>query len=367
MKTTDSSPFDRAHGPLLTNFSEEPDPTLYEETDAILSGPATLNEPSDASPPIDQVALFDQKEFVSMFSAGDCSANVHLQERNRLFLEILQASGPLRPFGLQSQVMQRLDALNVAMPHFDTVLDEVKDHVALAIRTRRPLFAPAFLLLGPPGIGKSFFCNRLADALGLPTYRLSMDNSQGSSELSGSATFWTNSETGIVFKALALGHHISPLILLDEIDKAPRHSQYDPLSSLHSLLEPSTAQYFQDSSYPLKLDARFVVWVATANTVDPLDRPLLSRFSVHSIAAPTRDQSRQIANAVAQDVLKQSGLSLELSPALLERLAERTPREQRQGMQRALGRAVRAGREVVLAEDLPAAPSKSSGRTMGFV
>lgn len=325
---------------------------------------SSADTPSD----VDTVAVFDPADLGPLHN-NDASAGKDLQQRNKRLIEDLRAKGSRRPFRLPDDALQGLEALRVDMPHFADVLDELSDHVALAREARRPLRASPLLLLGPPGVGKSFFCNKLASALGLPTHRLAMDNAQGPSQLSGSASFWSNSQTGLVFKALALGPHISPLILLDEIDKAPRVAQYDPLASLHGLLEPSTAQRFQDASFALSLDARFVLWVATANSVSELDGPLRSRFSVHAIAAPTPEQARRIAASVAREALAQSGLSLEISPALLDHLALRTPRQQRQSVERALGRAVRAGRGVVLAEDLPAAAAAAEPprRAIGFV
>ncbi len=353
------APEDSLEGDLIAP-DDEPDADNGDLSDGRSDNPFAADK-------VDTVALFDPAALAPLENSN-ASAGRDLQQRNKRLIEDLRASGPRRQFLLHAEALQRLDALRAEMPHFVEVLDELADHLALAREARRPLHAPPLLLLGPPGVGKSFFCNQLAQALGLPTHRLAMDNAQGPSLLSGSASYWSNSQTGLVFKALALGPHISPLILLDEIDKAPRESQYDPLASLHGLLEPSTAQHFQDASLALPLDARFVLWVATANAVSGLDGPLRSRFSVHAIPAPTPDQARGIAASVVQDVLQQSGLPLEISPELLDRLAERTPRQQRQSFERALGRAVRFGRAVVVADDLPTANvAEAPHRSIGFV
>jgi ATP-dependent Lon protease len=345
----------------------EDDANAVAAADDFAEGPEQATDSPSAAEPADTVAVFDPADLDSLHNA-EASVGKELQLRNKRLIEELRSCGPRRQFLLQDQALQNLEALRTEMPHFGEVIDELSDQVALAHTARRPLRAQPLLLLGPPGVGKSHFCNQLADALGLPTYRLAMDNAQGSSQLAGSASFWSNSQTGLVFKALALGPHISPLMVLDEIDKAPRQSQYDPLASLHGLLEPSTAQHFQDASFALRLDARFVLWMATANSVSELDAPLRSRFSVHAIPAPTPEQARRIAASVAREALAQSGLALEISPELLDRLAQRTPRQQRQGVVRALGRAVRAGRRVVLAEDLPAGPAaEPPRRAIGFV
>jgi len=323
----------------------------------------------DASDIADALAVFDPAQLAAL-GQSEASVSKELQARNKRLIDELRQRGPRRALALHPDALARLDELRARLPHFGEVIDELGDQVALAREARRPLRAQPLLLLGPPGVGKSYFCNQLADALGLPTHRLAMDNAQGSALLSGSATFWSNSQTGLVFKALAQGTHCSPLILLDELDKAPRDAQYDPLASLHGLLEPSTAQHFEDSSFGLQLDARFVLWVTTANTLEGLDAPLRSRFLVHAIPAPTREQARRIAVGVAQDVVAQSGLAMEVGPGVLDALAPLTPRQQRQSLERALARAVRHQRLSIQVEDLPASRPRlgeNLRRPFGFV
>ncbi len=142
---------------------------------------------------------------------------------------------------------------------------------------RKPLQIDPILLVGGPGIGKSYFATEVSAALGLPSHRLQMDNAQSGGQLAGSAAMWSNTKTGIVFDALAFGDHVSPVIVLDEIEKAPRNQHQDPVAALHGLLEPITAKTFQDASFPLTLDARFIVWV-----------PDVSRAAHRARTRPTR-------------------------------------------------------------------------------
>jgi len=276
-----------------------------------------------------------------------------LAERNTKLLSTLHDHGPQRMTTLRWDAEAELLKLANDMPHFSGVIDELLDFHAVATHTKAPLQAMPLLLVGPPGIGKSHFCSRLAKALGVPGHTVAMDSAQGPSQLSGSSTYWANTQVGMVFNALALGPHISPLIVLDELDKVQPDGRHDPLSSLHGLLEPVTARRFQDLSFPLTLDASHVLWVATANRLDGLAEPLRSRFSVHVIAAPTPAQARGIAEAMVRHALVQSdALKLQFSANAIDKLAQSSPRQQRQRIHRAMGKALRRKSGVVLPEDI---------------
>ncbi|WP_081577294.1 AAA family ATPase [Acidithiobacillus thiooxidans] len=284
------------------------------------------------------------------------SAKSELSNRNRDLNWRLQGMGPHRRFFILMPALKRLESIQTEMPNFSAVVEEIKGYVALSRKTVQPLRIPPMLLLGPPGIGKSHFCRRLADALGVPHHWQAMDNSQGGETLAGSETFWSNTQTGLVFRAVAMGDHASPLILLDELDKAQRGGfRGDTLSVLHTLLEPETARHFKDASYPLPIDASHVIWIATANQATGFDSVLLSRFSVHEIEPLTREQSRMIAERLLTARLRECELEGQIYPGqgFLDALSLLTPREQHKGIERALGRAILKGQSNLLVDDLP--------------
>jgi ATP-dependent Lon protease len=284
------------------------------------------------------------------------SAKSELSHRNRDLNWRLQGMGPHRRFFILAPALKRLERIQTDMPNFSSVVEEIKGYVALSRKTVQPLRIPPLLLLGPPGVGKSHFCRRLAEAMSVPHHWQAMDNAQGGEALAGSEAFWSNTQTGLVFRAVAMGDHASPLILLDELDKAKRGGfMGDTLSVLHTLLEPETARHFKDASYPLPIDASHVIWVATANQSAGFDSVLLSRFSVHQIEPLTREQSREIAERLLLARLNECDLDDQMYPGqgFLDALALLTPREQRKGIERALGRAILKGRTKLLVDDLP--------------
>ena len=155
-----------------------------------------------------------------------------------------------------------------------------------------------------------------------------------------------------------------PIILLDEVDKVRVNASYDPLSPLHTLLEPLTAQRFADRCIELPLDASHIVWVATANDETVLDGPLRSRFAIHRIGAPDAEQGLRVARAIVAQARRELRLRIAVEEPVLARMAALAPRAQRQAIEDAFAAAIARGDRTVRTDDIPLPPSE---RSMGFV
>lgn len=252
-------------------------------------------------------------------------------------------------------VLDGLKYLRASQPHFSLVVDLIEARVRLAQELDEPMRIPPVLLAGPPGVGKTHFTLELARVMERPVRRHSFDVSHTSSALMGSDRNWANTRYGLVFDAVCLGDRADPIVLLDEIDKVAEHRHGgSPLSPLHSLLEPVTSAAVTDISAGLEFDASHVFFVATANDLRLVPRPIQSRFQVFYINPPTPEQSIDLAQAVAAaHHLKYSGFE---APAkrLVTLLAHLTPREQIQALEQAYAQAVVNGRKHLLRQDLPA-------------
>ncbi|MGC8806566.1 MAG: AAA family ATPase [Thiomonas sp.] len=293
-----------------------------------------------------------------------------VDKRDRKCVKDLLAIGPWRRTALADDAEDHLEHLAQSMRHFSGVVDDLRDAVTLARRGRRPLSVPPILLLGPPGVGKTHFTQEAARCLGLPTHTLALDAANGPGALAGSSRYWSNTRTGLVFEALARGYHMSPILLLDEVDKAPRDERMDPLRCLHGLLEPVTAAQFKDESFALPLDARHVVWIATANDASRIEPSLLSRFLVHTIGEPDADQRLKTARHLFRQLLREydaPDLRLHVSEYAIEKVAQANPRQQRVLVRRAVARTLRSERRVVQAKDVPDFGAAEEGRRMGFL
>lgn len=322
--------------------------------------------------PEDLVRIVSREDFVAFLSTPPSDYQV----RKGGFFDTLRAvasRGGLRKATQDPALPDRLLALREILPNFGDVLELLAARAVIAQIGGAPIAFPPLLLAGPAGIGKSFFANEVASAIGAPVHRLAMDAVQTTAALVGSESFWSNSAPGLVFNAVLrpIGtetHSVTSLILLDEIDKASWRSQYPPLAPLHTLLEPETARHFQDQSIGLPFDASHLAWVSTANDLEAIDKALLSRFEVFEIEPPTRDQSLSIAASIMRKSLEKFRLPDFDCPAedVLASITNLAPREMRKAVERAIGRAAIANRRHLVCEDFAEASTRKA-HGIGFL
>lgn len=241
---------------------------------------------------------------------------------------------------------QGLETLDRSHPHFGEVTQLVRERLLLSHQTHRPPQIPPILLLGPAGVGKTHYSKVLAEAIGTSYCELHFDAALTDAALLGSDKRWGNTNHGLLFQQICLGTNANPVILLDELDKAPTDKRSDPLAPLHGLLEPVSARAVMDISLDFTFDASLVIWVATANNPLRIPQPLRSRFREFIVGFPEAAHSIQIAVEVARSVVDQ------LAPAgfappdreIGVLLGHLTAREAYQATSDAVAKAVAAGR-----------------------
>lgn len=294
-------------------------------------------------------------------------------KRAQYIAERIRAAGhERRKLGeLPDEWPQLIEDFQRDFPNFAELAEVLHDHFALhAMGDGRVAWTP-ILLVGPAGIGKTEAARWLAARLSLPFRVIDMASTQSSSPLAGSESFWSNSEPGVVFELLAYQPLANPVIVLDELDKTDQQRQYDPLAALYTLLEPRSARDFIDLSIrDFAIDASHVNWIATANSIDGIPTPLLSRMTVLQAEAPTADQVAHIAQQIYGRMRAESPWGSVFAPTLDEQvvgqLKSLPPRSLGLALKRALGRAAREERDHIRITDLPAV-SISTRKPMGFV
>lgn len=271
------------------------------------------------------------------------------------------AAGRTRPVVRPPTWRSDLEALTVEFPAFRAAIHTVRNAYALSEATGARPVVPPMLLVGPPGVGKSHFCRRLAETLRSGTSWIAMDDaSSAGATLRGSDAVWSSTRHGVLFELLGLGKSGNPLVVLDEIDKASRSYSsrgVDQLAQLYSALEPETACHLTDVSLDVELDASLVMYVATANCLANLDAPLLSRFEVISVGLPPPEERRDAALRIAQNTLTKMGLSslVSVQPGCAVLLEEYSPRVIKRAVERAMTDAYVKGRRKLTVEDLEVA------------
>jgi len=280
-----------------------------------------------------------------------------LVARQQKALELALQRGAMRSVARRSDWRQALDQLSIELPAFRAVVDVIANAFALAEAAEAMPSVPPILIVGAPGVGKSFFCRRLAQTLGGESAWIGMDQHSAGSELRGSDSHWSTSKHGVLFELLGLGYTANPLIVLDEIDKASRsvgsHS-IDMLAQLYSALEPETARHLVDVSLDVELDASLVNYIATANQLKSLDAPLLSRFEVVQVGLPNPAERREAAARVIEGALQKLGVSgaVKVSSGCTVLLAEFSARVVHRAVEKAVGAAVSRGRDKVSISDI---------------
>jgi len=261
-----------------------------------------------------------------------------------------------------------VDELYDASPNFAEVIDDLRKFLALAVAGNEAVQFTPMLLLGEPGLGKTYFAKRLAQALGTGFEFVSMSSLTAGWVLTGASSQWHNARPGKVAQTLVEGEYANPVVVLDEVDKAGGDHRYDPLGALYTLLERDTAAHFKDEFIDVDMDASHILWVATANDAATLPEPILSRMNVYAIERPDHEGSRRIALAVYREILDAHRWPFPPEPAgsVLERLAAIPPRDMKKLLLDAFGTAQLAGRDHLVPEDIDAKRLCGRRTRLGF-
>jgi hypothetical protein len=221
--------------------------------------------------------------------------NSKLKEIMTPFKAIINTAVPIIPAPPLHEARQQL---LIEFPYAEAVIDFcLTDLVGRTNVHLRPL-----LIVGPPGGGKSRFARRLGEVLGVHVWRVDAARSDGAA-FGGTDKRWYSAEPCHSFLAIAQGKIANPLVLLDELEKAPTRTDYGRLwDSLLGFLEPETAARYPDPALQAPLDLSMVSYIATANSIDPLPSPIRDRFRVVEFPKPRTSDLDALLPAVIADI-----------------------------------------------------------------
>ena len=281
--------------------------------------------------------------------------------------ERMRALGGSR-FIVKPSTAAAVDELYEASPNFAAVVDDLRKYLALAIAGDEAVQFTPILLVGEPGLGKTYFAKKLAQALGTGFEFVSMCSLTAGWVLTGASAQWHNARPGKVAQTLIDGDFANPVVVLDEVDKAGGDHRYDPMGALYTLLERDTALAFKDAFIDVDIDASHILWIATANDEAAIPDPILNRMNVYEIARPDAEGSRRIALSVYREILDQHRWPFPPEPSddVLDRLATIPPRDMRKLLLDAFGTARLAGRDCLVAEDIDAKKLCGRRARVGF-
>jgi ATP-dependent Lon protease len=212
----------------------------------------------------------------------------------RTYLEWMGALPWSKSSGSQVDVKRAAEILD--QDHYD--LEKVKDRILdyLAVLQLRPVLkGPILCFVGPPGVGKTSLGRSIARALGRTFARISMGGMHDEAEIRGHRRTYIGALPGQIIQALRRAGSNDPVFMLDEVDKLGRDFRGDPASALLEVLDPEQNSTFRDNYLDGPFNLSRVLFITTANVLDPVPEALRDRMEVIQLQGYTEQEKVIIA------------------------------------------------------------------------
>lgn len=294
---------------------------------------------------------------------------------SRTYIETLLAM----PWDKKSEDNESIKRAETILNRDHYGLEKVKERVLefLAVRAlTKKGQSPIICLVGPPGTGKTSIARSVAEALNKKYVRICLGGVRDESEIRGHRRTYIGAMPGRIATGIKTAGVKNPLMLLDEIDKVSSDFKGDPSAALLEVLDPEQNVRFVDHYMEQAIDLSEVLFIATANSLQPIPKPLLDRMEVIEVSSYTENEKFHIAkDYLVKKQLAKNGLTtkeLRIAPKALRLMITGYTKEAGvRNLERKIGEVCRKaakqildGREAKEQEETPVQPIKVTDKNL---
>lgn len=229
---------------------------------------------------------------------------------------------------LTDKKLEQVEELKKELPNFAEMIDHLVSQVKLNIFHNNKMSFKPMLLLGNPGLGKTYVAKELARIFSTGFEFIDFASTSAAFVIKGGSKQWKDADIGKILKLMISSNTINPVVLYDEIDKNNNNKNYPPEVVLYQLFEPMNAKTFEDEYLGIKFDASSIINICTANSLDNMTKALESRMTIFEIQKLSVEENRRLIQKMYQKTISNYNIfEPNLSEDIIESMELFTPRE----------------------------------------